>query len=438
MPLPAAHYFDNIDPQPDCVVTTEIASGRPEDDIRRMRMAAWHGADHIMVIRTAGQSHIDGLLEGTPEGVGGIAVTRKQCRLTRRALDLIEDEVGRPINFHSYVSGVAGPEIAVMFAEEGVNGAHQDPQYNVLYRNINMYRSFVDAAVAKHVMASAAHPADRRRAQRERHGRARRGRSCPSCSSSTRSTARSPRPSACPKEDIALSTVPPDAAPAPCMRMDLPYAIALRDLFGEYKMRAQQNTRYMESDGRDATVSHVMNLMISRLTSADIQSTITPDEGRNVPWHYNNVAAVDTAKQSLVGMDGLREMVKRRPREPRAQGRACASSRSARCSSSRRCCATAATSPASRRRTSSTPASTRRPTTTASCATPTAASPRARSSSAPTTTSRRCATTSARTTCPIGRVPLGEGAARATSSAAARSATTRRCPSSTSSTRRTT
>ena len=75
-------------------------------------------------------------------------------------------------------------------------------------------------------------------------------------------------------------------------------------------MRAQQNTRYMESDGRDATVSHVMNLLISRLTSADIQSTITPDEGRNVPWHYNNVAAVDTAKQSLVGMDGLSEMVR--------------------------------------------------------------------------------------------------------------------------------
>ncbi|MBN2840685.1 MAG: hypothetical protein JXP37_07010, partial [Coriobacteriia bacterium] len=80
VPLPAAHYFENIDPQPDCVITTEIASGRPEDDIRRMRMAAWHGADHIMVIRTAGQSHMDGLLEGTPEGVGGIAITRKQVR----------------------------------------------------------------------------------------------------------------------------------------------------------------------------------------------------------------------------------------------------------------------------------------------------------------------------------------------------------------------
>jgi D-ornithine 4,5-aminomutase subunit beta len=309
IPLPAAHYFGNIDPQPDCVVTTEIASGRVEDDIRRMRMAAWHGADHMMVIRTAGQSHIDGLIEGTPEGTGGIAVTRKQVRLTRKALDLIEDEVGRPVNFHSYVSGVAGPEIAVMFAEEGVNGAHQDPQYNVLYRNINMFRSFVDAAVAKHVMASVrmlqidgAHNANAMSIKAWKIMPELLVQHAINCAFSVAV--------GMPKEDIALSTVPPDAAPAPCMRMDLPYAVALRDLFGEYKMRAQQNTRYMESDGRDATVSHVMNLMISRLTSADIQSTITPDEGRNVPWHYNSVHAVNTARQSLVGMDGLREMVK--------------------------------------------------------------------------------------------------------------------------------
>ena len=309
VPLPAAHYFDDIDPQPDCVVTTEIASGRPEDDVRRMRMAAWHGADHIMVIRTAGQSHIDGLLEGTPEGVGGIAITRKQLRFTRRALDLIEDEVGRPLNFHSYVSGVAGPEMAVLFAEEGVNGAHQDPQYNVLYRNINMYRSFVDAAVAKHIMAAAgilqidgAHNANATAVRAWKVMPELLVQHAINCAYS--------EAVGMPKNQIALSTVPPDAPPAPCMRMDLPYAIALRDLFGEYKMRAQQNTRYMESDAREATVSHVMNLLVSRLTSADIQSTITPDEGRNVPWHYNNVAAVETAKQSLVGMDGLREMVK--------------------------------------------------------------------------------------------------------------------------------
>ena len=76
VPLPAAKYFGNIDPQPDAVITTEIASGRFEDDIRRMRMAAWHGADHIMVIRTAGQSHFDGLIEGTPQGVGGFRLLK--------------------------------------------------------------------------------------------------------------------------------------------------------------------------------------------------------------------------------------------------------------------------------------------------------------------------------------------------------------------------
>ena len=309
IPLPAAHYFGNIDPQPDCVVTSEIASGRFEDDIRRMRMAAWHGADHMMVIRTAGQSHFDGLIEGTPEGVGGVPISRKEVRATRKALDLIEDEVGRPINFHSYVSGVAGPEMAVMFAEEGVNGAHQDPQYNVLYRNINMYRSFVDAAEAKHVMASAgmaqidgAHNANATAREAWKVMPELLVQHAINCLYSVAA--------GMPKESICLSTVPPDSPPAPCMRMDLPYAVALRDLFRGYKFRAQENTRYMESEAREATVSHVLNLMISRLTSADIQSTITPDEGRNVPWHYNNVAAVNTARQALVGMDGMASFVK--------------------------------------------------------------------------------------------------------------------------------
>jgi D-ornithine 4,5-aminomutase subunit beta len=65
----------------------------------------------------------------------------------------------------------------------------------------------------------------------------------------------------------------------------------------------------MESSTREATVTHVLNLLISELTSADIQSTITPDEGRNVPWHIYNIEAVDTAKQAFTGMDGLKEMV---------------------------------------------------------------------------------------------------------------------------------
>lgn len=307
-PLPASKGFGYIDPQPENVITTEIASGRFEDDIRRMRMAAWHGADHLMVIRTAGQSHFDGLIEGTPQGVGGIPVTRKQVRAQRKALDIIEDEVGRPLNYHSYVSGVAGPEIAVMFAEEGVNGAHQDPQYNVLYRNINMVRSFVDAASAKKVMSWAeiaqidgAHNANATAREAWKV--------MPELMVQHALNSMFSVKVGMDKENICLSTVPPTAPPAPCMRLDLPYAVALRELFREYKMRAQMNTKYMESSTREATVTHTLNLLISKLTRAEIQSTITPDEGRNVPWHIYNIEAVDTAKQALVGMDGLTEMV---------------------------------------------------------------------------------------------------------------------------------
>jgi D-ornithine 4,5-aminomutase subunit beta len=285
IPLPSAHAFGDIDPQCDFVITTEIASGRFEDDVRRMRMAAWHGADHIMVIRTTGQSHFDGLIEGTPEGVGGVPITRKQIRATRKALDAIEEEVGRPINFHSYVSGLAGPEMAVLFAEEGVNGAHQDPQYNVIYRDINMYRSFVDAAAKEAWKVT------------------------PELFVQHAINTAYSRAVGMPAEQIALSTVPPTAPPAPKLRLDLPYAVALRDVFQGYKIRAQQNTRYMEADTLEATVTHVLDTLISRLTSADVQSTITPDEGCNIPWHYNNVAGVNTARQTLMGADGLMELI---------------------------------------------------------------------------------------------------------------------------------
>jgi D-ornithine 4,5-aminomutase subunit beta len=306
--LPAARHFEHVDPQPSCVVTAEIASGRFEDDLRRMRMAAWHGADHLMVIRTAGQSHIDGLIEGTPEGVGGVPVTRKQLRATRKALDLIEEEVGRPVNLHSYVSGVAGPEVAVLFAEEGVNGAHQDPQYNVLYRGINTYRSFVDAAEAKHVLAGAgilqidgAHNANATARAGwlvlpellVQHGI--------NCAFSL----------ACgmPKDLVGLSTVPPNAPPAPKLWFDLPYAVALREFFPGYRMRAQQNTRYIEADVEEAVRTHTIDTLISMLTGADIQSTITPDEGRNVPWHYNTIRGLQTVKQTWAALDGITELV---------------------------------------------------------------------------------------------------------------------------------
>jgi D-ornithine 4,5-aminomutase subunit beta len=308
IPLPAGRYLDQIDPQPEEVITAEIASGRFEDDIRRMRMAAWHGADHIMVIRTLGQSHFDGLIEGTPEGTGGVPISRKEIRASRKALDLIEEEVGRPINFHSYVSGIAGPEVAVLFAEEGVNGAHQDPQYNVLYRGINPIRSFVDAAVAKSLMAYAgilqidgAHNANASSKVAWKVMPELLVQHAINCMFSVKV--------GMDKRLIALSTVPPMTSPSPEFRLNFVYALTIRDLFKGYRFRAQMNTRYIESDLFDATRVHVLDSVLSRLTSADIQSTITPDEGRNVPWHINSIRGVETAKHTLIAMDGIKNYV---------------------------------------------------------------------------------------------------------------------------------
>jgi D-ornithine 4,5-aminomutase subunit beta len=314
IPLPASRQMDYIDPQPDITITVEIASGRFEDDIRRMRMAAWHGADHIMVIRTLGQSHFDGLIEGTPEGVGGIPITRKQIRATRKALDLIEEEVGREINLHSYVSGIAGPEIAVLFAEEGVNGAHQDPQYNILYRNINPIRSFVDAGVSKKIMSAfnmiqidGAHNAN----ATAKYG----FKVMPELLVQHAINSLFSIKVGMKNDYIALSTVPPDASPFPSLRLDIPYANILRKVFKGFRFRAQMNTKYVESCTREATVNHALNALISRLTSADIQSTITPDEGRNVPWHYNSIHAINTAKQTLIAADGIKNVLKIRDDE---------------------------------------------------------------------------------------------------------------------------
>lgn len=305
--LQSAAYLGGLDPQPDCTISAEIASGRFEDDLRRMRMAAWHGADHIMVIRTLGQSHYDGLIEGTPEGVGGVPISRKQLRATRRALDIIEAEVGRPINLHSYVSGLAGSEMAVLFAEEGVAGAHQDFQYNILYRGINPERSVVDSFEAKRILGDAgilqvdgAHNANSTALKAWNVRPEVLVQHALNCSASELA--------GMPRNLVALSTVPPTAPPAPKLTLDLPFAMAVRHLFTGFVLRAQQNTRYSTTNTSESIVLHVLDTLITRLCGADIQSTIAPDEARCVPWHSSSVQAVTATKQALIALDGLANM----------------------------------------------------------------------------------------------------------------------------------
>jgi len=111
------------------------------------------------------------------------------------------------------------------------------------------------------------------------------------------------------KSLISLSTVPPMSSPSPSFRLNFVYALTIRELFKEFKFRAQMNTRYIEADLYDATRIHVLDAVLSRLTHADLQSTITPDEVRNVPWHINSIRGVQTAKHTLIALDGIKRYV---------------------------------------------------------------------------------------------------------------------------------
>ena len=294
VPLPASKYFNGVDPQPVQVITTEIASGRFEDDIRRMRMAAWHGAD-ISCYQNRRPIAFRRFNRRNPQGMGGVrlpetsAGPKKSPRFNRR-----RSRTTNQLPFLCF--GRCRRKFAVNVCGGRLNGAHQDPQYNVLYRNINMVRSFVDAAEAKKVMAyggllqiDGAHNANATAKVAWKVMPELLVQHAINCVFSLKA--------GIDKEHIALSTVPPIASPAPDLRINLPFAVALRDFFSDFKIRAQMNTKYMESSTREATVTHVLNLLISKLTSADIQSTITPDEGRNVPWHMYNIEALDTANK---------------------------------------------------------------------------------------------------------------------------------------------
>jgi beta-lysine 5,6-aminomutase alpha subunit len=62
----------------------------------------------------------------------------------REALDKVGEELGRYIRLCNYCSGLCMPEIAIMGAFEGLDVMLNDALYGILFRDINMQRTFVD------------------------------------------------------------------------------------------------------------------------------------------------------------------------------------------------------------------------------------------------------------------------------------------------------
>jgi beta-lysine 5,6-aminomutase alpha subunit len=133
-----------------------VATGNIYDDIDQARSAAELGADIIAVIRSTAQSLLDYVPQGaTTEGFGGTFATQENFRLMREALDETSQKLGRYVHLTNYSSGLCMPEIAYMAATERLDMLLNDAMYGILFRDINMWRTFCDQSFSRRICAFA-------------------------------------------------------------------------------------------------------------------------------------------------------------------------------------------------------------------------------------------------------------------------------------------
>jgi beta-lysine 5,6-aminomutase alpha subunit len=108
------------------------------------------------VIRTTAQSLLDYVPFGpTTEGFGGTYATQENFRIMRAALDEAGEKEGRYVRLVNYCSGLCMPEIAAMGAVERLDMMLNDSMYGILFRDINMYRTFTDQFFSRMINAAA-------------------------------------------------------------------------------------------------------------------------------------------------------------------------------------------------------------------------------------------------------------------------------------------
>lgn len=127
-----------------------VATGDIDVDTEQACLAARQGADIIAVIRSTAQSLLDYVPDGlTHEGVGGTFATQANFALMRKALDGVSAELGRYVRLTNYASGLCMAEMAALGAIERLDMMLSDSMYGILFRDINMRRTFIDQHAAR-------------------------------------------------------------------------------------------------------------------------------------------------------------------------------------------------------------------------------------------------------------------------------------------------
>ena len=122
-----------------------VATGSVYEDLVQAKSAIYSGADIIAQIRSTAQSLLDYVPYGpTTEGFGGTFATQANFKIMREALDKESEKYGRFIRLVNYSSGLCMAEIAACAAFEDLDILLNDSMYGILFRDINMKRTFID------------------------------------------------------------------------------------------------------------------------------------------------------------------------------------------------------------------------------------------------------------------------------------------------------
>ncbi|GAC1498636.1 MAG: D-lysine 5,6-aminomutase subunit alpha [Vulcanimicrobiaceae bacterium] len=151
-----AQWLARYPQRPPPLLYVIVASGNIYEDRTAAVAAAEAGAQIIAVIRSTGQSLLDYVPFGaTTEGFGGTYATQENFRIMREALDAVSERLGRYVMLTNYASGLCMPEIATMAALERLDMLLNDSMYGILFRDINMKRTFVDQHFSRMLNARA-------------------------------------------------------------------------------------------------------------------------------------------------------------------------------------------------------------------------------------------------------------------------------------------
>lgn len=290
-----------------------VATGDIHQDVLQARRAAREGADIIAVIRATTQSLLDYVPYGlTTEGFGGTYATQENFELMRKALDEVGDELGRYIRLVNYASGLCMPEIAAMGALERLDMMLNDSMYGILFRDINMYRTFCDQHFSRMINAFAGITINT-------------GEDNYLTTADAIEAADTVLASDLINEQFALNSglsvemmglghayeIRPEIENS--FLLELSMAMLLREVFPGHPLKYMPPTKHMTGDiFRTHLVNGLFN-MVSQWTGQSIQLLGMATEALHTPYIQDRYLAIENAKLVMNAVSGIgKEMVFRR------------------------------------------------------------------------------------------------------------------------------